>query len=324
MRIIAGEFRRRSLFTPPDAEVTRPIPDRVKESLFMILRGHCEGATVFDGFAGIGAIGLEAISRGAARCVLVEKDRRIADILRRNVETLGVEDRCDVVVGDALGPAALARAPRPLHLAFLDPPYPLVREPAGFARVMAQLAGLVALLDDTGYAILRTPWPLVHEVEVWPEGFGPSADELVRAAAHKPKASERTRWKRELEQQRREGFGKKRKKGGPGRGSARRSPSPRDIEGDTGADVDGDGDGLQWLEGEELSEVLAQHGMAPDAVLDGSEDDGTGAASTDVGPTIEKRTPSLIVPGALGPETHVYGGMAVHLYMKAKGAARGS
>src|SRR5215475_7819068 len=103
MRIIAGEFRSRRLLTPKDDAVTRPIPDRVKESLFGLLRGHCEGAQVFDGFAGTGALGLEAISRGAGRCVFVEKDKGAAELLRRNIEALGAGDRCELILGDALG-----------------------------------------------------------------------------------------------------------------------------------------------------------------------------------------------------------------------------
>lgn len=159
MRIIAGEFRSRRLLTPRDDTVTRPIPDRVKESLFGLLRGHTEGAHVFDGFAGTGAIGLEAISRGAERCVFIERDKSAADLLRRNIEALGVGDRCEVVVGDALGPGALARCPRPVNLVFLDPPYPLIQDPVGWKRVRAQLEKLIDLLTDDGFAILRTPWP---------------------------------------------------------------------------------------------------------------------------------------------------------------------
>jgi 16S rRNA (guanine(966)-N(2))-methyltransferase RsmD len=159
MRIIAGEFRSRKLFTPRDASVTRPIPDRVKESLFGLLRGHTEGAAVFDAFAGTGAIGLEALSRGAERCVFVERDRKIVEILKRNVEALGVEERAEVVVGDALGPGALARCPRPVRLAFFDPPYPLVREPSGWARVRTQVERVIELLTEDGFCVLRTPWP---------------------------------------------------------------------------------------------------------------------------------------------------------------------
>ncbi|HYE60960.1 MAG TPA: RsmD family RNA methyltransferase [Phycisphaerales bacterium] len=163
MRIIAGEFRSRRLLTPPDDSITRPIPDRVKESLFGLLRGHCEGASVFDGFAGTGAIGLEALSRGASRCVFVEQDKSIGQLLSKNIETLGVKDRAELVIGDALGPGALARAPRPLTLAFLDPPYPLVQEAVGFKRTMAQVQKMVDLLTLDGFVVLRTPWPLKHK-----------------------------------------------------------------------------------------------------------------------------------------------------------------
>lgn len=162
MRIIAGEFRSRRLWTPRDGLTTRPMPDRVRESLFGILRGHTEGAAVFDAFAGTGSIGLEAVSRGASRCVFVERDRSSVDVLRRNIESLGVGDRCEVVAGDALGPGALARCPRPVHLVFMDPPYDLVRDPAGWRRVKAQFEALVQRLDESGFAVLRTPWPFRH------------------------------------------------------------------------------------------------------------------------------------------------------------------
>ncbi len=189
MRIIAGEYRRRLLETPRDAETTRPIPDRVKESLFMLLRGHCEGAVVFDAFAGTGAIGLEAVSRGAAQCVMVERDRHVAEILRRNVETLGCGDRCEVVCGDALGAGALARCPRPCTLVFMDPPYPLIRDGLGFRRVMDQLCKLVDCLTPDGFAVLRTPWPLLLEAGGEDE---PPAEPERRKGKHRKER--RRRW----------------------------------------------------------------------------------------------------------------------------------
>jgi 16S rRNA (guanine966-N2)-methyltransferase len=165
MRIIGGEFRSRKLFTPRDDAVTRPLPDRAKESLFGLLRGHCEGAGVFDGFAGTGAFGLEALSRGAERCVFVERDRDAAEMLRKNIELLNVGDRAELVVGDALGPGALSRCPRPARLVFLDPPYALVRDPVGWKRLRAQAERLIALLSDDGFLILRTPWPFSLHVK---------------------------------------------------------------------------------------------------------------------------------------------------------------
>jgi 16S rRNA (guanine(966)-N(2))-methyltransferase RsmD len=170
MRIIGGEFRSRKLFTPRDDSVTRPLPDRAKESLFGLLRGHCEGASVFDAFAGTGSFGLEALSRGAERCVFVERDKDAADLLRRNIELLNVGDRADVVVGDALGPGALSRCPRPATLVFLDPPYALVRDPVGWKRVRAQAEHLISLLSDDGFLILRTPAPFsIHVRKDHPE-----------------------------------------------------------------------------------------------------------------------------------------------------------
>ncbi len=158
MRIIAGEFRSRVLASPPD-DLTRPMPDRVKESVFQLLRGHCEGAPVLDLFAGTGNIGLEALSRGASEVVFVEKRREVAETLRENIDALRARDRCRVVVGDALGPSALAACPRPAHLVFADPPYPMMEDVRQRARVMSQFARLVACLDDAGFAVLRSPWP---------------------------------------------------------------------------------------------------------------------------------------------------------------------
>lgn len=287
MRIIAGEFRRRQLETPPDAETTRPIPDRVKESIFQILRGHCEGASVYDGFAGTGAIGLEAVSRGAKHVVMVEKDRAVADILRRNVATLGVQDRCEVVQGDALGAGGLARVMRPLHLAFLDPPYPLVEDATGFRRVMAQMAALVAMLDDTGYAVLRTPWPLLLRQ---PEQEAPEATPHVR---RKKKGNDRHAWKHEL---------RRSEEGRGGKAHSARG-TPRSGE------LDEDGDSVEWLDDEDVDEIVREG------------ESGEQAADVEPAPGAPPAPPVAAVmeiPGAVGPETHVYRGMAVHLYMRKK------
>lgn len=296
MRIISGEFRRRVLETPPDDRVTRPIPDFVKESLFSILRGHCEGANVFDGFAGTGAIGLEAISRGAARCTFVEQDRKIGQILRTNIDNLGVQSRCDLMIGDALGAGALARAPRPLHLAFLDPPYPLVQDAVGFKRVMAQMAGLVKLLDESGYVILRTPWPLQHEV--WPEGTVPVPAEKSRSkfAGKKSKRKGSTDdWrKRRREFEGRLDVPDAKRTGAASRGGSGSSRAPREEE-------------AEWFEPDEMH-LLEVEPETSEEVAEGD---------------VQQAKPTLVdvnmaVVGAVGPETHEYRGMAVHLYMKKK------
>ncbi|HLP82920.1 MAG TPA: RsmD family RNA methyltransferase, partial [Phycisphaerales bacterium] len=322
MRIIAGAFRRRVLKTPPDGSVTRPIPDRVKESLFQLLRGHYEGATVFDAFAGTGAIGLEAVSRGAVKCVLVEKDRRIAEILRSNVEMLQCEDRCEVLVADALGPAAIARAPRPLHLAFLDPPYPLVRDRSGYERVKAQMEKLVTLLDDTGFIVLRTPWPLRFEVETEVASEG---EMEITEKVFKKKANERVEWKREQQRREREearaAKADKRDAGKPGAKAG--TPKPVD-EDEFGDDIDememdeledtdhnddfkrGDREESAYMSPEEMNELLAA--------------EAADAAAIEAASGKEWEDADLSLPGADGPETHVYHGMAVHLYCRKKKA----
>jgi 16S rRNA (guanine(966)-N(2))-methyltransferase RsmD len=183
VRIIAGEFRSRRLLSPPEDWALRPLPDRVKESLFALLRGHCEGGVFVDAFAGTGSFGLEAISRGAARCVFIERDRRHAELLRTNINSLRAEDRAEVVVSDALGPGALARCPRPTTVVFLDPPYDLVSEPVGWRRVRDQAAKFVELISDDGFLVLRTPWPFLHEPEASGAGRPESGSRRPEAAA---------------------------------------------------------------------------------------------------------------------------------------------
>ncbi len=163
MRIIGGEYRRRPLQGPPAGTTTRPIPDLVREAVFNLLRGHFEDEVVYDGFAGVGSFSLEAISRGARRAVAVERDAKVAKVLEANAKDLGVEDRLEIVRADALGMGSLARCPRGVHIVFFDPPYAMVRDVSTWPRVKAQFERLIERLDDTGYAMLRTPWPAVHE-----------------------------------------------------------------------------------------------------------------------------------------------------------------
>lgn len=120
MRIVAGEFKGRRL-SGPDGKAARPTSDKVREALFSIL-GPIDDARVLDLFAGTGAVGIEAISRGAAEAVLVERDRRMAAVVDRNLsEILGEDDqRARLVRGDALKYLAGAND---FDLVFLDPPY---------------------------------------------------------------------------------------------------------------------------------------------------------------------------------------------------------
>jgi 16S rRNA (guanine966-N2)-methyltransferase len=123
MRIVAGEWRGRKLIAP-EGDATRPTADRTRETLFSMLTsrlGSFEGLRVADLFAGSGALGLEALSRGAASCVFVEQDAAAIRALRSNITNLRAQDRCDVRASSVLSLGPLRG--EPLDLVLLDPPY---------------------------------------------------------------------------------------------------------------------------------------------------------------------------------------------------------
>ncbi len=122
MRVIAGEWRGRKLIAPK-GESTRPTADRTRETLFNMLAsriGEFNGLSVADLFAGSGALGIEALSRGAASCLFVEQDKAALDAIRANVATLDARTRATVSAGSVM---ALGPAKTPHDLILLDPPY---------------------------------------------------------------------------------------------------------------------------------------------------------------------------------------------------------
>lgn len=144
MRVIAGEFAGRKLVAP-EGTTTRPTTDKVRQALFNSLTsmGVLEGAVVADLYAGSGALGIEAISRGADRCVFVERDRAALVALRQNIAALGIDDRCKVTSSDVM---AWVPAMRNVDIAFIDPPYAFDAWPALLALVDVGL--VVAEADD--------------------------------------------------------------------------------------------------------------------------------------------------------------------------------
>jgi 16S rRNA (guanine966-N2)-methyltransferase len=139
MRIVAGTHRGRPLESPADERI-RPTGDRIRESLFNILKdrlGGFDGLRVLDAFAGSGALGLEALSRGAARAIFIDNSREALALCRRNAASLRLAHHCDFHPGDATRPP---RAGAPCGLALLDPPY---------GEGLAGLA--VAALDGAGW-----------------------------------------------------------------------------------------------------------------------------------------------------------------------------
>jgi 16S rRNA (guanine966-N2)-methyltransferase len=122
VRIIAGEWRRRLLQAPP-GDATRPTADRTRETLFAMLTsrlGSFEALGVADLFAGSGALGLEALSRGAASCLFVEQDPAAIRALRANIAALRAQSQCDVRTASVM---QLGPVNAPLDLILLDPPY---------------------------------------------------------------------------------------------------------------------------------------------------------------------------------------------------------
>ena len=131
MRVIGGEFRSRRLKSLPGLE-TRPTPDRLREALFNVLATRIDDCVFLDVYAGTGAVGIEALSRGARRCVFIEKSRRAVEVIHENLATLGLESRAEVFASKA---AAVLERMR-VDIAFLDPPYEMSKE---YAAAMSAL-----------------------------------------------------------------------------------------------------------------------------------------------------------------------------------------
>lgn len=162
LRIVGGEFRRRKLRANPGL-VTRPITDRMKESLFNLL-DDMQGQRVADVFAGTGTLGLEALSRGAQSVVFFERDRKAYELLQSNVDSLGAEDRAFCWRVDI---ARTSFRPRGEHLEevvpysviFFDPPYKKASDLTGqkpFGAALDRLARETLSTEDA-VMILRTP-----------------------------------------------------------------------------------------------------------------------------------------------------------------------
>ena len=164
MRVIAGRYGGRRLRAPAGA-TTRPTADRVREALFSILGARVEGAAVLDLFAGSGALGLEALSRGAVRATFVESAPAAQRALRANVEALGAE--AELVRADAL--RWLRSAPpgaRQYDLVFLDPPYrhaERLAQPLSEALPAVLAPGAVVVAESDRRAPLRLSLPLIDQ-----------------------------------------------------------------------------------------------------------------------------------------------------------------
>jgi 16S rRNA (guanine(966)-N(2))-methyltransferase RsmD len=123
MRVIAGEFRSRRLKSLAGQD-TRPTPDKLRQTLFDILASRIEGAVFVDAYAGTGAVGIEALSRGAAHVYLLERSHAALEVIRENLAALELESHATVMAGPVLLTMARCQA----DMVFLDPPYNHERE----------------------------------------------------------------------------------------------------------------------------------------------------------------------------------------------------
>jgi 16S rRNA (guanine(966)-N(2))-methyltransferase RsmD len=158
MRVIAGEYRSRRLKSV-SGRATRPTPDRLRETLFDVLAARIEGTIFLDAYAGTGAVGIEALSRGAAQAIFLEKNRKALEVIRENLALLQVAGRALVVPG----PAAVNLARYPAGIVFLDPPYDLEGE---YAAALQELAldppPLVVVQHSIRFALAGEYGPLRH------------------------------------------------------------------------------------------------------------------------------------------------------------------
>lgn len=180
MRIVAGEFRRRKLLASP-GDTTRPITDRAKVMLFDRIGDELRGRRVGDFFAGTGSLGLEALSRGADRAVLAEQDHSAFELLRENVEHLGLADRTLCWRINALRSSFKPKGTPPWHpygLVFFDPPYALTQRVRRGDEIFPALERLAAaeVTEPDALLIVRTPrdaevqfpdtWQISEKLEV--------------------------------------------------------------------------------------------------------------------------------------------------------------
>lgn len=175
MRVIAGEWRGRRLVAPPGT-TTRPTSDRVREATFNVLTSMeaIDEAEVLDGFAGSGALGIEALSRGAAHCTFVERDRAALQALRTNLETLKLgPDRATVVPGDV---TVVGAATTSFDLALLDPPYAY----DGWEALLSGVDAEVVVCESGGPIVVPTGWSLARQ-----KAYGATVVSILRRPPHR-------------------------------------------------------------------------------------------------------------------------------------------
>ena len=165
MRVIAGRFRSRKLKTVPGIAV-RPTPDRLREALFNVLAPRIEGVVFLDAYAGTGAVGIEALSRGAGRVIFIERSAKAIEVLRDNVRALGVEKEVTVVRG-TLG---VLLPNYPADIAFVDPPYEETPEYVEALEALSRSGCRLAIAQHASRIALGTRYGELTKTRVLKQG----------------------------------------------------------------------------------------------------------------------------------------------------------
>src|SRR5882762_4827017 len=162
MRVIGGEYRSRRLKTLPGL-ATRPTPDRLRETLFNVLAPNIMDSIFLDAYAGTGAVGIEALSRGARRCVFVEKNRAAVDVIRENLRSLDAENRAEVFTGKALPVLDRVTA----DIIFMDPPYEMEKE---YEAALSAIAKGLVIAQHSSRLELRPHYGPLHRYRILKQG----------------------------------------------------------------------------------------------------------------------------------------------------------
>ena len=165
MRVIAGEFRSRRLKSQPGKE-TRPTPDKLRETLFNILAPQIEGAVFVDAYAGTGAVGIEALSRGAAHIYLLERSHAALEVIRENLAALELGSRATVIAGPVLLTIARCQA----DVVFLDPPYNQERECAAALEKLGEASPQLVIAQHSVRVKLEESYGSLRRTRVVRQG----------------------------------------------------------------------------------------------------------------------------------------------------------
>ena len=165
MRIIAGQFRRRQIKSVPGLAV-RPTPDRLREALFNVLAFGIEGQVFLDAYAGTGAVGIEALSRGAKHVILMERSAMALAVIRENLAALKIADDVSIVRGSA--PVLIPNYP--CDIAFIDPPYDQLNEYTNSLTVLAQTRCELAIAQHASRITLDENYDGLQKTRVLRQG----------------------------------------------------------------------------------------------------------------------------------------------------------